>query len=96
MEREKITAWITKYALTSGIARIDAEVCSDISSSMIRQVGILYGNVPYHGNDWHRDPVSALARAEEMRLAKIVSVKKKLVKLEKMTFEAKPLFKESM
>ena len=39
-----------------------------------------------HGKDWHRTPESALARAEEMRKAKIASLKKSIAKLEAMTF----------
>ena len=85
MKREKITAWITKYALTEGITVEEGEVCSDISDTMFS-----YGNGmnSAHGNDWHRTPEAALAMAEEMRLAKIVSVKKQLSRLECMTFKA--------
>ena len=89
MTREKITAWITRYALTSGIMVAEGEVCNDISAEMFS-----YGSMsPAHGNDWHRTPEAALTRAQEMRLAKIESVKKQLAKLERMTFtvpNAKP------
>jgi hypothetical protein len=83
-EREMITAWLTTYALTSGISVVKGEVCHDINSRMLA-----YGPLSCaHGNDWHRTPEAALARAEEMRLAKIASLKKSLGKLERMTFKA--------
>lgn len=88
MKNEHITAWVTKYALTEGIEVVDAEVCHDIHSGMIS-----YGNCGYmvqsaHGKDWHRTPEAALARAEEMRKAKIASLRKSIEKMERLTFKA--------
>ena len=83
MKRERITAWITKYALTNGITVETGEVCHDISSKMFFYD---YNNV--HGNDWHRTPEDALDRAEEMRTAKIANLKNQIAKLERMTFTA--------
>lgn len=81
-EKEKITAWVTKYALSSGIDRVEAEVCHYINSGMIT-----YGSHQVaHGNDWHRAPGAALQRAQEMRTKKIDSLKKNIAKLEKLTF----------
>ena len=81
---ETFTAWITKYALTTGIIVTEGTVCSESSPDMF-----FYGSMSLaHGNDWHRTPEAALSRAEEMRLAKISSVKKQLAKLERMTFKA--------
>lgn len=84
MKKENIKAWITKYALTEGIEVVDAEVCHDINSGMISYGRGLYA----HGKDWHRTPEAALARAEEMRKAKIVSLRKSIEKMERMTFNA--------
>ena len=39
-----------------------------------------------HGKDWHRTPEAAIARAEEMRAAKIAAMRKHLTKLERMVF----------
>lgn len=83
----KIQAWITKYALTNGITRVDAEVCDETmiayrcSEESLPQFA--------HGKDWHRDEASALARAEEMRNKKIASLRKSIAKLEAMKFNDK-------
>lgn len=83
---EKIKAWVTKYALTKGIYIVDAHVCSDtmIAYGNVRRIG--YCSQYAHGNDWHRTLEAALARAEEMRRAKIASLSKSIVKLEKLKF----------
>ena len=78
-------AWITKYALTSGIQEIEAE--GSESGNMIREVGqSAYGYYHGRGKEWHLSYAEAAVRAEEMRLAKIKSVKKQLAKLEAMSF----------
>ena len=86
MKREIFTAWITKYALTTGIDIVQAEWCNDISEMMISYVKGGGGRMTAHGNDWHRTPEAAIARAEEMRDAKIASMRKQLEKLERMVF----------
>lgn len=86
MENEIITAWVTKHALTEGVQCVEAEVCHGTSSTMIS-----YGRGEYaHGKDWHRTREDALTRAEEMRKAKIASLKKSLEKMERMAFSAPP------
>lgn len=84
MEREKIKAWITKYALTKGIELVNGEVCHAVSSGMLSY----WGHATAHGDDWHRTPEAALARAEKMRHAKIVSLRKSIAKMESMKFNA--------
>lgn len=84
MENEKITAWVTQYALTDGIIVVNGEVCNDINSGMLS-----YGdndNYYAHGNNWHRTQESAIKRAEEMRDKKICSLKRQITKLENMNF----------
>ena len=84
---QTIRAWITKYALTIGIFVIeDAKWRRDISDEMItyRRPGALSESA--HGNDWHRTEEAAIARAEQMREAKIESHRKAILKLEKLTF----------
>jgi len=83
MEKEKIKAWITKYALTEGIQLVNGEVCHGISSTMLTYGQ--YGTA--HGIDWHRTPEAALARAEEMRIAKIKSLRKSIAKMESLVFK---------
>jgi hypothetical protein len=84
MNKVKITAWVTKYALSkTGIEEVEGEVCHGTSSDMLR-----YGQHGcVHGNDWHSTREDAVKRAEQMRLNKIASLKKQLEKLEKMRFE---------
>ena len=77
-------AWITKYALTSGIHEVEGEV-SDIGGGTM----FCYGNVGYrhqtaHGNDWHKTRAEAVKRAEEMRVKKIASMKKSIASLERL------------
>lgn len=83
MKTEKIKAWITKYALTSGIQVVDAEIHPDGQGDMI-----MYGRFYEHafGKDWHRTPENALARAEEMRKKKIELLRKNIERLERITF----------
>jgi hypothetical protein len=86
MRTEKITAWVTRYALTSGVRKVDGEVCHEISSKMVA-----YGKSEYaHNDDWHRTPEAALAKAEDMRTKKIASLRKQIQKLEKIKFEETP------
>lgn len=86
MEDEHIKAWVTKYALTSGISCVEGTVCHGSSGRMLRYTRPGCIQEYAHGDDWHRTPEAALARAEEMRRAKIVSLKKNMSKLETLTF----------
>ena len=84
MAKEFITAWVTKHALSDGIKVVKGEVCHDISSTMLswEPCGMA------HGKDWHRTPEAALVRAEEMRKAKIASLRKSISKMEALQFKA--------
>lgn len=86
MKSEHIKAWITKYALTHGIQVVDAEVCGD--GKMVAYGNKAYGRQYAHGKDWHTTPEAALARAEEMRKAKIASLEKSIAKIKAITFTA--------
>ena len=88
-EDQKITAYITKYALSNGkILKIEARLCSDVSNTMIayRAEGSRFDQYA-HNTDWHRTLHDAIAKANEMRVKKIASLKKQIAKLEKMEFE---------
>ena len=84
--RERFKAWVTRYALTEGIWIGEAESSKEypgmIGFYRDNPVSLLY----LHGNDWHRTEESAIKRAEEMRARKIESLRKKIAKLESMTF----------
>lgn len=89
MEYEKITAWVTKYALTFGIEEVFGEICGDGSMLKYMQKGPFPVFAHGEGKGWHRTPEAAIARAEEMRKAKIASLKKSIAKIEKMEFKVK-------
>jgi hypothetical protein len=77
--------WITKYALTQGIFRADAEVTLDLPNmATIYHPGGLSAH--FHGKDWHTTEADALKRAEDMRKQKIESLYKKIYKLERLKF----------
>lgn len=80
----RIQAWVTKYALTHGIKRVDARVCSETMIEYKSSEGSFSQYA--HGKDWHRDEASALARAEEMRKKKIASLRKSIARFEAMKF----------
>ena len=86
VEGEKIKAWLTKHALTSGIEVVDAEVFEDGQRISYTKPRCFLEFA--HGKDWHRTPAAALARAEEMRKTKIASMRKRIAKIEAMTFNA--------
>lgn len=78
-----MTVWITKYALTAGIKKYEAEKLNN-DMVKVQEPGcfVMY----FHGRQWHADLGSAIAKAEVMREAKIKSLEKSLAKLKKMSF----------
>lgn len=85
----KITAYITKYALTQGIYTREAVVnYSDLSGSMICCSKGDLGRLGeyYHGPDWHYTFEEAIARAELMRNKKLASMEKAKKKLMTLDF----------
>lgn len=82
--------WITRYALTVGIFEVDAEQ-SDRTSGMVSYKRSPDSLMEFaHGKDWHVMRETAVARAEEMKIAKLQSLEKQIKKVSKITFEAKP------
>lgn len=74
--------WITKYALTTGIYEIEAEITENGSAyDMHASLPTFYCK---EGKDWHRTKEDAIQRAEAMRQKKIASLKKQIEKLEKV------------
>lgn len=78
------TVYITKYALSDGIKKVDAKVAADHCTS--NDYGILQ---MFFKDEFHLTEEQALANAELRRDKKIVSLKKQIEKLEKMTFKIK-------
>lgn len=87
-EREQIEVWVTKYALTEGIQRKRAALCADISPDMI---AIINGhpNECYHGDDWHRDEISAIQKAKKMQKAELTSLDKRRARIAALSFGGK-------
>lgn len=84
MDEDTVLVWVTKYALTCGIQLVEAKALG----GMIVYGPTGPGRQTAHGKDWHLTPTAAVARAEEMRLAKIKSLHKKLAELKGLTFTA--------
>jgi len=81
--------YITKYALTEGIIELqDVESPKEFPTMIVDRRKEAGGWHSYHKPHWHENEREAIARAEEMRVAKIRSLRKQLSKLEKMKFEA--------
>jgi len=85
--KEKVHVWVTKYALSTGIFEVDAEICHDISSKMISlQRSKDHYTENFHGADWYMTEAAAIRRANEMKDAKIKSLEKQIEKLRKKKF----------
>lgn len=84
---ETFFAYITKYALTSGLQRVEVEATE--FPSMVCATDRDRPHDCYHGEgeEWHRTWESALSRAEKMREDKLKSIEKQRAKLEKMVFK---------
>jgi hypothetical protein len=84
--------FVTKYALTQGILEVEVEGEPKDGSGMVVSVpppDARWGMKDYfhgEGKDWHRDYLAARQRAENMRVAKIASLKKSIAKFEKLNF----------
>lgn len=77
-------AWITKYALTCGIGRIE---CKEVGSGMIKDYQQKYPTY-YHGEgrEWHRTFESAVQKANDMKKLKIKALNKQIAKLNSIDF----------
>lgn len=86
-EETKITVWVTKYALTTGIEKHEAvTTCSD---DMVCVRGDrIKGEYDqhFHGKDWHTTEEEAKKRAEEMRVKKLKSMEKQMKKIKSLVF----------
>lgn len=80
---EEIKVFTTRHALTLGIEEVEGKICTD---SMFCEKGPFGRYFYVEGRDWHRTKESAIAKAEEMRMKKIKSLKKQIEKLEKIKF----------
>ena len=87
MAREvEMEIYVTKYALTTGIIKHDAEVTNDMA--VVHEPNSFGMYFHGEGKDWHKTKESALERAEEMRIRKLQSLDKQTKKISAMIFEA--------
>ncbi len=77
--------FVTKYALTDGILEKEVEININISDRMVTEVKGNYRN-SFHKPFWHLTKDEAIIHAEQLRTRKIISLKKKIIQLEKLTF----------
>lgn len=85
--RTRFTAYVTKYALTTGILKIVAEDCFDTATGMIVQVEPKTKtgwSTYYHKGDWFATESEAMERAKEKRRKKLASLRKQFDRLEKL------------
>lgn len=81
MSEKRETVYVTKWALTKGILKVEATF-SAAGSAFWGAHGSAYGE----GRGWHRTEDEAIKRAEEMRKAKIASLTKAITRLRKLAF----------
>jgi hypothetical protein len=73
--------WVTRYAFTDGIMEMEGK---------IRESGYFRpdGNWSYiPKKQWHHTKAEAIARAEEMHIAKLKSMDKQIKKISALKFE---------
>lgn len=85
--REMVTVWVTKYALTKGILLANGYIYGSMFVWRDNIAGSFEQSAHGEGGDWHRTEDAALDRASAMREAKIRSLNKSLKKIETMQFK---------
>lgn len=76
--------FVFKYALTKGIIEVDAEIKQGTHEKYAKSKNQM--NIMWPNRDYVHTKEEALKKAEDMRFKKIESLKKQIVKLEKMKF----------
>lgn len=79
------TIYVTRFALTVGIQKVEAKIHDNGAMASYRVEGH-WIDTYVHGKDFWRTEEDAKARANEMVTKKIASIEKQLVKLKKLTF----------
>lgn len=89
--------WITKWALTSGIAICEDAISMSDGGSPIAKINRYRDRKGEHVSwlqpyfrkpDWHESIADARSAFDEMRARKIASLRKQIARLEKLTFES--------
>ena len=71
--------WISKYALSRGVY---AEEVEEMGDDFVRAGSWSW----FNKKQWHQTQDEAIKRAEEMRIAKLASLRKQIAKVEKIDF----------
>lgn len=79
--KETFTAYVTKYALTTGILEVVADWDEAVPEMISYKAPGSFCNQYAHKGDWWRDVDSARVRAETMRTKKIASLNKSIDKM---------------
>jgi hypothetical protein len=74
--------WVTKYALTKGIFEAEVDVTDEYAYQRMGNLRVQYRL----NRDCHETWDDALFKSDEMRNAKIASLRKQIAKLEKLKF----------
>ncbi len=78
--------WITRYALTSGIEEVEAELSHNDTMATYGKENGAYTQYA-HNNDFHKTKEAAILWAEKMRLKKIASLQTSIEKMQMLRFE---------
>ena len=96
------TYYITKYALTGGIAKVKGHLCEDrrLDGTLLedyggRMISVVWEgrSLPtyFHMGEWHTTLEAAQARVEEMKAAKLKSLRKQVAKYETLSVSFMPI-----
>lgn len=89
MNEEKLVVWTTKYALTTGIEKLEGDITESFRTGQAESYQY------YHGDEWHITEELALEQVDKMRKKKISLLKKQLAKLELIEEQTPELHKVS-
>jgi len=80
--------WCTKWLFTTGIMELEAIDCGN---GMVKVILTDKTYFPYclhgEGREWHKTRESAVAKADEMRIKKLMALDKQMKKIAAMKFE---------
>ena len=75
--------WVTKYALTTGVTEHDCIISSIKGYVQLEE----FGDLKKLGREAFGDRNAAIAKAEDMRIKKIASLRRQIAKLEALKFD---------
>lgn len=77
--------WMSKFALTIGVKSVNVRI--DDNGYAVFGGDKTFGYTVLSRSQWHRTEAEAIARAEQMRTAKIARLEKQIAKLRALKFE---------